>query len=247
MIADNLVSGIENFITMVAQGRNVFESLGIAALQTAADILKSLGEMILKQAIFNAIAGSSGMGGIGGSLAASIGLLFPAAVTLGTAGGTLTAAGGTLMAAGGLWQATAAELMAAANMLIVANSMSFAAAHTGGIAGFPTMHRSVSPLVFAGARRFHSGGLPGLRSNEVPTILERGEEVLTEDNPRHIKNQRGGSRGGMGGGDRGIKQVLLMDKSDLAAAMSDSEGRKVVLTHIRQNAPAIKAMLDGNG
>jgi hypothetical protein len=45
-------------------------------------------------------------------------------------------------------------------------------------------------LAYAGAPRLHSGGwiLPG----EVPAILKHGEEVLTEDDPRHIKNLRTG-------------------------------------------------------
>jgi hypothetical protein len=180
--------------------------------------------------------------------------LFPAAIMLNTSGGTLTAAGGlltgaggTLISAGALWQATAAELMAAAQMLIIANTASFAAAHTGGIAGFPTMRRSVSPLVFAGAMRYHVGGLAGLRPGEVPTILKRGEEVLTEDNPRHIKNQRGGRGAGGGMGGPGLKQVLLFDPADIAAAMRSSEGRKVFLTHIRGARREINTILSGNG
>lgn len=48
--------------------------------------------------------------------------------------------------------------------------------HEGGIAGSGGGRRSVSPSVFAGAPRFHSGGLAG---DEVPAILQRGERVLS--------------------------------------------------------------------
>ncbi len=51
--------------------------------------------------------------------------------------------------------------------------------HSGGIAGsgnHPT--RSVSPLIFASAPRYHSGGIAGLKPDEVPAILQRGERVL---------------------------------------------------------------------
>jgi hypothetical protein len=41
--------------------------------------------------------------------------------------------------------------------------------------------RIASPLDFVGAPRFHRGG-------EVPAILKVGEEVLTEDDPRHHNN-----------------------------------------------------------
>ena len=39
--------------------------------------------------------------------------------------------------------------------------------------------RSVPSSLFAGAQRFHSGGWPGLASDEVPAILQRGERVLS--------------------------------------------------------------------
>lgn len=58
--------------------------------------------------------------------------------------------------------------------------------HTGGIAGSVGPSRRVSPLLFAGAPRFHSGGLVG--GSEVPAILRKGEEVLTENDPRHRRN-----------------------------------------------------------
>ena len=61
--------------------------------------------------------------------------------------------------------------------------------HSGGIVGGASAQRSVSPLAFIGAPRFHSGGLPGLKPNEVPAILQRGEEVITRDDPRHRFNQ----------------------------------------------------------
>ena len=42
--------------------------------------------------------------------------------------------------------------------------------------------------------RYHSGGISGLRPDEVPAVLQRGEEVLTANDPRHRDN--GGGRGG---------------------------------------------------
>lgn len=57
--------------------------------------------------------------------------------------------------------------------------------HGGGIAGSDGRMRRAPAGVFAGARRYHSGGLAG---DEVPAILRRGEEVLTERDPRHRNN-----------------------------------------------------------
>ncbi len=51
--------------------------------------------------------------------------------------------------------------------------------HQGGIAGGPAQQRLVPALAFAGAPRFHDGGVAGLRADEVPAILQRGEMVLS--------------------------------------------------------------------
>ena len=51
--------------------------------------------------------------------------------------------------------------------------------HSGGMVGSGGTTRSVPSSLFAGAQRFHSGGWPGLASDEVPAILQRGERVLS--------------------------------------------------------------------
>lgn len=82
---------------------------------------------------------------------------------------------------GGNWLSTAASWIASLF-------------HTGGVVGAGGgMARTVSPLLFASAQVLHSGGIAGLASNEVPAILQRGEEVLTADDPRHQRNWRGGA------------------------------------------------------
>ncbi|MEQ9226109.1 MAG: hypothetical protein RLO15_07120, partial [Parvibaculum sp.] len=52
--------------------------------------------------------------------------------------------------------------------------------HDGGVAGRDGYGhgRTVSPSVFRGAPRYHSGGIAGLRPNEVPAILEKGEWII---------------------------------------------------------------------
>ncbi|MGR9204174.1 phage tail length tape measure family protein [Rhizobium leguminosarum] len=52
--------------------------------------------------------------------------------------------------------------------------------HSGGVAGADGYGhgRSVSPSVFSGAKRYHTGGVAGLQPGEVPAILQRGEIVL---------------------------------------------------------------------
>ncbi|AUH33132.1 phage tail tape measure C-terminal domain-containing protein [Paracoccus tegillarcae] len=51
--------------------------------------------------------------------------------------------------------------------------------HAGGMVGATSPGRMVPALAFAGAQRMHSGGMVGLRHDEVPAILQRGERVLS--------------------------------------------------------------------
>jgi hypothetical protein len=50
--------------------------------------------------------------------------------------------------------------------------------HAGGMVGGVTPGRMVPAAAFAGAPRMHSGGWAGLRPDEVPAILQKGERVL---------------------------------------------------------------------
>ncbi|MFN3644563.1 MAG: phage tail tape measure C-terminal domain-containing protein, partial [Gemmobacter sp.] len=51
--------------------------------------------------------------------------------------------------------------------------------HAGGMVGAPASGRMVPALAFANATRMHNGGWAGLRPDEVPAILQRGERVLS--------------------------------------------------------------------
>jgi hypothetical protein len=62
--------------------------------------------------------------------------------------------------------------------------------HSGGLVGAGGPTRMVHDGVFAGAPRYHSGGIAGLRPNEVPAILERGERVLSR---REVRAGAGGA------------------------------------------------------
>ena len=51
--------------------------------------------------------------------------------------------------------------------------------HAGGMVGAPGPGRMVPAMAFAGAPRMHSGGWAGIKPDEVPAILQRGERVLS--------------------------------------------------------------------
>lgn len=123
----------------------------------------------------------------------------------------------------------------------VFNSVLSSIFHRGGVVGSggaPT--RAVNPAWFSGAKKFHDGGLPGLAPSEVPAILKKGEEVLTNDDPRNILN------GGLGGGKQDIKVINTIDAGDFVSqGMNSKVGEKAVLNFIRANATAVRNAMQG--
>jgi hypothetical protein len=67
--------------------------------------------------------------------------------------------------------------------------------HSGGIVGNTSSSRMIPALAFAGAPRMHSGGWAGLRPDEVPAILQKGERVLSR---RELAAQVGSQQGSGG-------------------------------------------------
>jgi hypothetical protein len=56
--------------------------------------------------------------------------------------------------------------------------------HAGGVVGSAGPARMVPAMAFADAPRMHTGGMAGLRPDEVPAILQRGERVLSRREAR---------------------------------------------------------------
>ncbi len=113
--------------------------------------------------------------------------------------------------------------------------------HNGGIAGTNrSSTRMVDPGMFAAAARFHTGGIAGLRADEVPIIAQKGEEILTRGDPRHRAN--GGLDGGGGGSN--IKIINAIDAGDFVSKGLDSGvGGKALMNYIRANSGAIKQVI----
>lgn len=111
--------------------------------------------------------------------------------------------------------------------------------HGGGMAGSGPK-RMVDARWFQNAQRFHNGGFPGLRQNEVPAILKAGEEVLTENDPRHARN------GGRGASPEvRMRNINIVDGPQvLQHALGSYEGEKVFINYIRANAHVIRGALD---
>lgn len=111
--------------------------------------------------------------------------------------------------------------------------------HSGGpVGGSKGMRMNVSPLVFAGAPRYHTGGFPGLASDEVPIIAQKGEEVLAKTDPRNALN---------GGGLQKAPDLKIINAVDSAQvvteAMNRREGQQPIVNMIRARAGEIKQIL----
>lgn len=109
--------------------------------------------------------------------------------------------------------------------------------HGGGVVAGGGRSRAVAASVFSNAVRYHRGGIAGLKPNEVPAILERGEEVLTRADARHRNNS-----GGKGAG-RGMAQILAIGEEQIAKAMAGAAGRETFLTFIRTERATINQEL----
>lgn len=189
--ADGMINAFDGFVQKTLETGDAFRAAGQAFLQFAADFLRQIAMMILKQMMLNALAGFSG--------------------PIGTAAQGL----------GGI------------------------AGHTGGLVGSASIGSGNRIGGDSGwtqnAFRYHTGGIVGLRPDEVSATLLRNEEVLTEQDPRHRFNL-GGEGGGANGGTR-LKQVLAIGDREIANAMAGSAGEQVQMTTIKRNAPTIRRIL----
>lgn len=186
MLAGGISNAFDQFAQAIGEGKNAVDSLKNAFLQFAADFLRQIAQMIIQQAVLNALGGgTTGAGGVGGGISGFLSGLF----------------------------------------------------HKGGIAGKATASRRVSPAWFSNALRYHDGGIAGLKPGEVPAILKKGEEVLTEDDPRHIANGGGGAST-----PQNIKVVNTIDAgSFISEGLNSVLGEKAILNFIRANSGAVRA------
>ncbi len=100
------------------------------------------------------------------------------------------------------------------------------AGHSGGIVGSMRASRYVPSSTFAGASRYHNG----LASDEVPTILQVGEVVLSKDNVAQLKKDS--ERTPRGGGTvninvnaidaQGTYQFLSQNKRTIASMLQNT-------------------------
>jgi hypothetical protein len=246
--AGSMVNSITQWAQAIGEGRNVIRSTWDMARGFASDFLRQLAMMLL-QALALKAAMKLGFGKVAGGMNSLLNVapMMIAGQTMKSAGDKVVA-GGLTVAAGAIALGTsAAALMAAAQMLAAANAAGSAGIfHSGGIVGAGGAVRSVTSSMFAAAARYHTGGIVGLRPREIPAILERGEEVLTRGDPRHILNGGGAAAGGQGDRPVDLTIVNAIDAGDFVSkGLATRPGQRALLNFIRANPGAVQSALGG--
>lgn len=106
--------------------------------------------------------------------------------------------------------------------------------HGGGVVGRGGTSRTVDPRWYAFAPRYHTGGIAGLKPNEVPAVLEKGEEVLTANDPRHRDNLGGGAQ-------QNITVHNTLDNNSVVEAINGPAGERVIQNMVRAMRDEIKS------
>jgi hypothetical protein len=214
--AFNTISqALGNLIAKTGSWKDVWTSLKTATANFFAGLLKDIAGAILKYEALKLLQ-STGISGSGGFLASLLGTASQTGA--GTAG---AAAGGASLSAESVAGTTAGLF------------------HQGGLVGAAGAMRVVPASWFAGAPRFHNGAMAGLAANEQAAILQRGEEVLTANNPRHARNWGGGG----GGGEINIRNVLVADPDLVPAHMGSLRGERVIMNVLTKNAATVRQLV----
>lgn len=126
-----------------------------------------------------------------------------------------------------------------------ANSISGVATnHSGGVVGRNSgPRRTVPASLFANAVRYHGGGVAGLKSNEIPTILEAGETVRTEQQEKALADRQAMAEAGAAGSTQ-LKIINQIDSGEMIAdGLGSAAGEKAFINSIGRNRDQIKRLL----
>lgn len=248
---DTISTSIGQAIDGTGSWTDVLSNLGNAALSFAASFLQGLAQILEQMLILQAIKSLPFFNSLTSGIMDFTGLT-AGAIALNTSSVGLTGASAALDASAAVWGSVVIGLNEAAVALTTAAgaeaAASFAMVHTGGVIGQPgssqMRSRSVSPSIFAGAPKYHSGGVVGLKPDEQAAILKRNEEVLTANDPRNVLN------GGLSGGGaapmqpQNIKVVNAIDSGDfISAGLNTTQGEAAILNFVRARRSTIRSLI----
>lgn len=119
--------------------------------------------------------------------------------------------------------------------------------HTGGRAGSSNRSRSISSAALAAPFVYHTGGVAGLKSNEVFSVLERGETIRTEEQEAALAEKQSQAEAikaaGVNGGSQNIRNIITLDEDSAKNWLGSSSGEKVIWDVLGRNTNKLKGML----
>jgi hypothetical protein len=156
--------GFNQYQKAKESGHSTTASVGQGVATSGAAALVGLGGRAAGRWLFSKMAGKAIGAGIGGLL----GSVLPGAGTV----------------AGAVIGGIAADWLIDKMFNKEDDKTDAAVMHTGGVVGSPSTTKLIPSLAFAGAPKYHHGLMP----DEFPTILQKGEAVLTNRHQQNIVN-----------------------------------------------------------
>lgn len=132
--------------------------------------------------------------------------------------------------------------------MTAANAINASSNHTGGVVGRDSgPKRSLPAGLFANAVRYHGGGVAGLKSNEVATVLEEGEVVRTAQQERALADKQAAMAAAASGGGASPAQIKIVNQIDsgemVAEGLGSAAGERAFINNIGKNRDQIKRLL----
>lgn len=114
--------------------------------------------------------------------------------------------------------------------------------HDGGRVGSATRSRSINPASIMSAPRMHDGGVAGLKSNEITTVLERGETVRTTSQEQALQRQMSVAQAATP--QLNVTMINAVDSEAMyREGASAPANQKVLLNQVRANKHAFRREL----
>jgi GH24 family phage-related lysozyme (muramidase) len=229
-VTPELAASIDTLSTNYAKASSASEGLKVSQerLKKSAEEFRDLGRDVVGGFISDLRSGKSAAEALSGALDKVVDKLIDVSLNAifgGAGGGGLFGGGG---GAGGL----------------LGGFLIPGILHSGGVAGADGYGhgRAVSPKTFAGAKRYHTGGVAGLQPGEVPAILQRGEVVLPRGTKTGGKQSTTNVQVGVAvDDDGGLRAYVKSVSQDTVASASPR-----IVAAANKSAPAAMAQYQNN-
>jgi tape measure domain-containing protein len=119
--------------------------------------------------------------------------------------------------------------------------------HSGNVTGSTTRSRSISASALAAPFVYHTGGVAGLRSNEVVSVLEQGETIRTAEQEAALTEkqaaaERASSQGN--GGFSTLRNIITLDEDSAKQFLTSATGEKAIWDVLGRNKGKLRGLME---